>query len=760
MEKQSFDITGMSCAACSARVEKAALGVAGVEAAAVNLLKNSMELSYDGQPATVEAVCAAIEQAGYGARPRGGQAPGGGAAPAAASGQVAAEAQRKLMLQRLVLSIAFTLPLFYLSMGHMLGWPLPQVLAGEGAVMTLGLAELILLLPVLALNRRFFFNGFKTLAHGTPTMDTLIALGAAASTLYGVAALFRMSVALGAGDMHTAHEAAMDLYFESAAMILTLISLGKYFEARAKGRTADAVTSLMDLAPKTAWLVGEDGQLEEVALERVQAGDVLAVKAGQSVPADGRVLEGAAAVDESALTGESVPVEKGPGAQVTGGTVSTSGYFTMLVEQVGEDTVLAQIVRLVDEATSGKPPIQRIADKISGIFVPAVIVVAAGVFALWLLISGGDVSRALNYAISVLVISCPCAMGLATPTAIMVGMGCGARQGILIKSAEALETAHGIEWVVLDKTGTVTEGRPRVSCVECAPGVEEEELLTVAAAIEAKSEHPLARAVCEHAQQRGIERLAVQGFEQLPGRGLRARFAGQELLAGNAALMEEHGIQLGALAQHAEELAENGATPLFFAYAGRAAGLIGAADAVKETSPAAVAKLHAMGIKTLMLTGDNERTAQRIAAQVGIDRVVAGVLPAQKEEQVRMLGEGACVAMVGDGVNDAPALARADVGIAIGAGTDVAIESASVVLMRSELTGVPAAIELSRATLRTIKQNLFWALVYNVVCIPVAAGVLAPWGIALSPMLAAAAMSCSSLCVVGNALRLRSWRPS
>ncbi|MGN0072673.1 MAG: heavy metal translocating P-type ATPase [Coriobacteriales bacterium] len=762
MEKMSFDVSGMSCAACSARVEKAALGVEGVQAASVNLLKNSMELSYDGSPATVSAVCAAVEAAGYGARPRGAASPGQPAATSDAGPAPNATAanEQKRMLWRLVLSIAFTLPLFYLSMGHMLGWPLPQVLGAHEAVMTRALAEFVLLLPVIALNRRFFTNGFKTLLHGCPTMDTLVALGSAASTVYGVAALFRMSAALGAMHMEEAVQAGMDLYFESAAMILTLISLGKYFEARAKGRTTDAVSSLMDLAPKTAWRVAEDGSVQELPVSSVQVGDVLEVKAGQAVPVDGRVLEGSAAVDESALTGESAPVDKAPGCEVTGATVSVSGYFTMVATRVGEETTLAQIVRLVDEASSTKPPIQRIADKISGVFVPVVIGIAVLVFVVWMVLSAGDVGLALKHAISVLVISCPCAMGLATPTAIMVGMGRGAKQGILIKSAEALEAAHAVEWVVFDKTGTITTGTPQVTGVQAAQGVEEGELLTLVRSVEAKSEHPLAKALCAYAEEKGAEQLAVQAFEQLPGRGLRARCAGQEVLAGNELLMRENSIELGTFAQQGQKAAEQGATPLFFAYAGALAGMAAVADAVKPSGAAAVAQLKAMGMHTLMLTGDNERTAQAVAAQVGVERVVAGVLPAQKEEAVRRLAAQGPVAMVGDGINDAPALARADIGIAIGAGTDVAMDSADMVLMRSDLMDVPAAIQLSRATLRTIKQNLFWALIYNVVCIPVAAGVLAPWGIGLDPMIAAAAMSCSSICVVTNALRLRTWKPS
>ena len=754
--KQTFDVTGMTCSACSGRVEGAANSVPGVEQAVVNLLKNSMDVEYDGEPATLKAISAAVEKAGYGAIPR---MAGNAAAPvAAASPENLAAKEAAQVKMRLTVSFCFTIPLFYLSMGHMFGWPLPRIFLGMQNLMTFALTQFLLLLPVIFVNFKFFRVGFKTLAHGSPTMDTLIALGSTASTLYGVAALYRIGIGLGAGDMTAAHAAGMDLYFESAAMILTLITLGKYFEARAKGRTTDAITSLMDLAPKTALLVGEDGAEVEVPVEQVQVGDVLAVRAGMGVPVDGVVLSGNGTIDESALTGESVPVEKGPGAQVVGATVNTSGYFTMQAKRVGADTALAQIISLVDDATSSKAPIQRIADKISGIFVPVVIVVALVVFAVWMLIAG-NLSDALNHAISVLVISCPCALGLATPTAIMVGTGRGAKSGILIKSAEILESAHDIKTVVLDKTGTITKGVPEVTDVIAAKGVEEEELLQLAVAIEAKSEHPLACAICDYAQQNGIKALAVQQFQQIPGGGLKARFAGEEVLAGNGRLMKDAGVDTGALASLEMDLASSGKTPLYFAYAGSLAGIMALADTVKPTSAAAIKSLREEGITTVMLTGDNEATAQAIAAQVGVDQVIAGVLPQEKEAHVRAFAQQGKVAMVGDGVNDAPALARADVGIAIGAGTDIAMESADIVLMNNGLEDVAGAIDLSRATLRNIKQNLFWALFYNVICIPVAAGVLSPLGITLNPMIAAAAMSCSSICVVSNALRLRNWKP-
>lgn len=758
MTTQVFRITGMTCAACSARVEKAASGVPGVSSATVNLLKNSMRLEYDGAPATVASVCSAVEKAGYGALTL--DADTRQAVPQRKGPQGAADTARqdaKRMRMRLVTSFVFVIPLFYLSMGHMLGWPLPGCFLGHESMMTLALTEFLLLLPILAVNHRCFAMGFSTLLHGAPTMDSLVALGSAASTLYSVAGMYRMGIALGNGDIDAAHAAMMDLYFEGAGVILALITLGKYFESRAKSHTTDAVADLIDLAPKTARRMCEGGDFEEVDAASLQVGDILEVRSGDAIPVDGIVREGVAAVDESALTGESVPVDKSVGDAVTGATLCTSGYLTMEALKVGQDTALAQIIALVDSATGTKPPIQRIADKISSIFVPAVIAVAALVFAVWIAIGGG-VGQAVNHAISVLVVSCPCAMGLATPTAIMVGMGRGAKRGILIKDAPTLENAHDVRTVVLDKTGTITQGAPQVTDMIAAEGVAEEELLMLAYAIEAKSEHPLGKALCEYASGRGIERLAVQEFIQVQGRGLQARFAGAEVLAGNGAFMADRGIDIGSFGEDANELAEAGKTPLFFAYGGRFAGMFALADVVKPGSAHAIAKLKRMGVATVMLTGDNEVTARAVAAQVEVDRVLAGVMPQDKEAEIRHLQQQGKVAMVGDGINDAPALARADVGIAIGAGTDIAMESADMVLMRSDLEDVPAAFDLSRATLRNIKQNLFWALIYNVVCIPIAAGVLAPVGVSLNPMIAAAAMSCSSICVVCNALRLSRWK--
>ena len=759
MATQVFDVTGMTCAACSARVEKATGAVPGVEKAVVNLLKNSMEVTYSGDESVLAAISEAVDKAGYGATPRVKRGAAAQAAPAGPTPAQRAQVEAKHVRMRLIVSFIFTIPLFYLDMGHMYGWPLPSVFTGHANMMTFGLTQFLLVIPVVAVNFKFFRNGFKGLVHKSPNMDTLVALGSAASLLYSIAALYRIGYALGHGDMDGAHAAAMDLYFESAGMILTLITLGKYFEARAKGRTTDAIASLMNLAPKTALLVGDDGVEREVPVEQVQVGDILAVRSGASVPVDGVVVEGAASLDESALTGESVPVDKAAGGELSAGTVAVSGYVRMRATRVGDDTSLAHIIKLVDDATSSKAPIQRIADRISGVFVPAVISVAVLVFVIWLIASGMDVTKAVVHGISVLVISCPCALGLATPTAIMVGTGRGAKQGILIKSAETLENAHDVSCVVFDKTGTITKGAPEVTDVVAAPGMDEADLLTLALSIEAPSEHPLARAVVKHVEALATDRLPVKDWGQVPGQGISCRTDGEAALAGNARMMEANGIALGDLATRAEELSEEGKTPLFFAFAGQLVGLIALADTVKPTSAAAIAELRAMGIKAVMLTGDNERTAAAIQRQVGVDEVVAGVLPQGKEAEIRRLQANGKVAMVGDGVNDAPALARADIGIAIGAGTDVAIESADLVLMRSDLLDVPRAIKLSRSTLRNIKQNLFWALFYNVICIPVAAGVLTPLGITLTPDFAAFAMSCSSICVVSNALRLRAWKP-
>ena len=759
--RETFDIQGMTCAACSARVQRAASDVPGVTEANVNLLKNSMELDFDGTDATAAAVVAAIEGAGYGALRRSAAGRGGAGASAPAPGELARKAADE-KLHQLVVSLVFSVPLFYVAMGPMFGWPEVPGLDGMDNMMAAALTQLLLCVPILLVNRHYFVTGFKTLWHRAPNMDTLIALGSAASFAYSVVSLYRMAWAFGAMDMTTAHEAMHGLYLDSAGMILALIDLGKYFEARAKGKTCDAIAALMDLAPKTATVV-RDGVEVSVPTEDVRAGERVIVRAGQSVPVDGVVLEGSASIDESAITGEPVPVEKGVGDRVTAATVSGRGWIAVEATAVGEDTTLAGIIRLVDEATSSKAPIERMADKIAGVFVPVVMAIAAVAFVAWMAISG-DFATALNHAISILVISCPCALGLATPTAIMVGTGRGAANGVLIKSAEALETACSVDYVVLDKTGTVTAGRPRVTDVELAAGVCEAELVRVAAALERKSEHPLAEAVCAYADEShpGVDGGAcVEGFEQEAGGGLAGTVDGRRVLAGNARLMEKNGVCLGAFAQRADALAAEAKTPLFFAADGRVLGLVAVADPVKPTSAEAVSRLRALGAKTLLLTGDARLTAEAVARKVGIDEVVAGVLPSQKELRVRELQRaGHRVAMVGDGINDAPALARADVGIAIGAGTDVAIGSADVVLMRSDPADVALAMELSRATMRNIRQNLFWALFYNSICIPVAAGVLVPWGITLNPMIGAAAMGFSSVFVVGNALRLRTWKPS
>ncbi len=766
--KDTFDITGMTCAACQARVTKSASAVPGVSEADVNLLKNSMVLDYDGRPETAAAVCAAIEKAGYGAKMRsaGGAAADGKAGRATPTREditSVAEAAAKDKLHRLIVSAVFAIPLSYLCMGDMLGlWPIPPFLSGMENMMLLALVELVLLVPVLVANRSIFANGFKTLAHLSPNMDALIALGAGMSTLVSLVAVFQMAYWSGHGDVEQVHAAMQGTYFDSAGMILTLILLGKYFEARSKCRTTDAITALMDLAPKTA-TVERDGAEATIPTEDVRVGDVLVVRAGESVPVDGLVLEGTAAVDESAITGESVPVEKTAGSKVTGATVSNSGWFRMRAEAVGDDTALAGIIRLVDEATSSKAPIERLADRIAGVFVPAVIAIAVVVFIVWM-IAARDFATALNHAISVLVISCPCALGLATPTAIMVGTGRGAKQGILVKSAESLETACSVGVAVLDKTGTITQGTPQVTDVELAAGTTTGDLFALAGAVERKSEHPLAGAICAYADENFAgagEALQVDKFSQVAGGGLRAEIAGQTVLAGNARLMADEGVDLGALGEAGERASEQAKTPIYFARAGRALGMVAVADVVKPTSADAIARLREMGVRTLMLTGDNAKTARAVAAQVGVDEAVAGVLPAQKERKVRELqGQGLKVAMVGDGINDAPALARADVGIAIGAGTDVAMSSADVVLMHSDPADVATAIELSRATMRNIRQNLFWALFYNVLCIPIAAGVFSPLGLTINPVISAAAMGFSSVFVVTNALRLRRWKPS
>lgn len=747
--KQRFDVTGMTCSACSAHVEKAVRGC-GVQGVSVNLLQNSMTVDYDESRLTSDAIIQAVEDAGYGASVHG--------AVVSARAAVPNEGEREAKAARLRLkvSVAFLIPLMYVSMGHMMGLPLPSFLHGTENALAFAFTQLLLVLPILYVNRKFYINGFKSLAKGAPTMDTLIAIGSGAAMLYGIYAIYCIGWGLGHGDWDLVNRYSMDLYFESAGTILTLITVGKMLEARSKGRTSDAVARLMDLAPKTALLL-RDGVETEIPLEDVRPGDILIVKAGAAVPVDGKVLEGTAAVDEAAFTGESMPVEKKAGDSLTGGTVSKSGWMKMEAARVGADTALAQIIRLVEEANATKAPIARLADRVSAVFVPAVIGIAVLASAVWLL-AGQTLEFALSIGISVLVISCPCALGLATPTAIMVGTGKGAENGILFKTAESLETIHAVDTVVLDKTGTVTQGRPEVTALCPAPGVEEQELLLLAASLEQRSDHPLSLAVREKAK--GMSLLDAENFATEEGRGVSALLGGRRVIGGNRRMMAEHGIPLGGLEAKADELAEAGCTPLFFAQEEQLLGLIAVADVVKPTSHEAVRELRALGVDVVMLTGDNRRTAAAIGRELEIPHVVAEVLPQDKEREVRRLQEqGRKVAMIGDGVNDAPALARADVGVAIGAGTDVAIESADVVLMKSDLLDAVSAIQLGRAVIRNIKENLFWAFFYNSIGIPVAAGVFFTlWGLKLNPMIGAAAMSLSSVCVVSNALRLRFFR--
>ena len=755
LKKETYDVTGMSCAACSSRVEKAVARQSGVQQVSVNLLKNSMVVEYDESVLSSAQIVAAVEQAGYGASPH--EKPGA-AVPAAQSGKQgglsAAQEAYRGMKRRLALSLVFTVPLFYLSMGHMMGWLLPGCFLGMENALVFAFTQFLLLIPIVFINRQYYIGGCKALIQRAPNMDSLIALGSGAAILYGIFAIYKIGIGFGRMDMDTVHTYMMELYFESAGTILTLITMGKTMEARAKGKTSEAITKLMDLAPKTA-TVERDGTEFVIPAAEVQPGDVLIVKAGESVPVDGVVLEGASTVDESALTGESIPVEKQAGDTVIGATINKSGYFKMRATKVGDDTALSQIVRLVDEATSSKAPIAKLADKVSGVFVPVVITIAVIATCAWLL-TGHSVEFSLSVGISVLVISCPCALGLATPTAIMVGTGRGAVNGILIKSAEALETTHSVNTVVLDKTGTITQGKPVVTDVVDG-GIGRDKLLSVAASLEKLSEHPLSEAIVAEAEKESLTFLSVDKFEQIPGQGIRGEVEGQLCLAGNRRMMEANHIEGSALLAQGEALAEDGKTPLYFALNGKLIGLIAVADIVKPTSAQAIAELSNMGIEVVMLTGDNAKTAEAIRRQVGVDRVVAEVLPQDKEREIRRLQEsGKKVAMVGDGINDAPALARADVGIAIGAGTDVAIESADIVLMRSDLLDVSTAVQLSRAVIRNIKQNLFWAFFYNAIGIPIAAGVFYPaFHLKMNPMLGALAMSFSSVFVVSNALRLR-----
>ena len=749
--KQTFNVSGMTCSACSAHVEKAVCRLDGVAEVNVSLLTNSMQVTYDEDAASSEAIIAAVKNSGYGASlPQA----AGTAAPAVRQEDVMA-GELAQMKHRMVWSFAFLIPLFYISMGHMMGAPLPGFLTGMDNALAFAFTQLLLTLPIMYLNDKYYKVGFKTLFRGAPNMDSLIAVGSMAAVAYGVFAIYQIGFGLGHGDGDLVAKYHMDLYFESAGMILTLITLGKFLETRSKGKTSQAITRLMDLAPKTARVLREGGEME-IPVEEVLVGDRIVVRPGQAIPVDGTVVEGASAVDESALTGESLPVDKGPGDKVAAASINKSGSFVFEATRVGQDTTLAQMIRLVEEASSSKAPIAKLADKVAGVFVPVVMVIAAVTALVWLAVTRSP-EQALTAGVAVLVISCPCALGLATPVAIMVGTGKGAENGILVKSAEALETLHAIDTVVLDKTGTLTQGRPQVTDILPAGGVTESALLGLAACLEAPSEHPLGAAIVEEAGARGLPRQPVERFAAVHGRGVEAVLGGRRCLAGNRAMMEEAGVDLSAWEDRAQALAAQGKTPLYFAKDTSLLGLIAVADTPKPTSRDAVAAFRSLGIDVIMLTGDNRRTAGAIGAQLGVTEVMAEVLPQDKERKVSELqSQGRKVAMVGDGINDAPALARADVGLAIGAGTDVAIESADIVLMKSDLLDAAAAVELSRATIRNIKENLFWAFFYNSLGIPLAAGVFFPLlGWQLNPMFAAAAMSLSSVCVVSNALRLR-----
>lgn len=776
MAQEKFDVGGMTCAACQAHVDRAVNKLDGVQSVAVNLLAGSMLVDYDPAQVSPDDICIAVDRAGYSASPVGtgtdaanssGNAQARSGAAHMESPTKKLEATASAMRTRLIISIIFLIPLFYIGMGHMLGWPLPGIFTDHIHSMTLALTELVLLIPIVYVNDAYFINGFKSLVHGAPTMDALIAVGATASIAWSLYAMFIMADQLATGQVHEAMMTSMDnLYFESAGTILSLVTVGKYLETRSKSKTGGAIEALIDLAPKTATVVADDGTETTVDVDSILPGQVLRVRPGESIPVDGVVLEGASAVDESALTGESIPVEKTVGDTVNAATVNRTGSFTFRATRVGADTSLAKIIQLVEDANATKAPIARLADKVAGVFVPVVFVISAVTFVAWMALTG-NINEALTSAVAVLVISCPCALGLATPVAIMVGTGKGAEMGILFKSAEALENLRSVGTVVLDKTGTVTRGKPAVTDIVVAaradgsPAMSEKALLKLAAALERSSEHPLAEAIMAECEARGIVARMVEDFTAVPGRGVTAREGQNVIAAGNVRLMDELGVTVPA--DLAEQFAAEGKTPLFFAKNGELAGTIAVADEVKETSAEAIAALRKLGVDVRMLTGDNRVTAEAIARRVGLssEQVIADVLPADKEHHVRELQDaGSKVAMVGDGINDSPALARADVGLAIGTGADIAKEGADVVLMRSDLMDVARAIELSRATIRNIKQDLFWALFYNGIGIPLAAGVFFPLtGWQLSPMFGAAAMSLSSVCVVSNALRLKSFKP-
>ena len=762
--KEKFDVTGMTCSACSSRVEKCVSKLEGVDEVSVNLLTNSMQVKYDEKIIKEQGIIDAVVHAGYGASPAENDNGFGSSVLAEHSeGNTGSPGEKRknpvqehleYMKKRTFWSFVFLIPLMYVSMGHMIGAPLPGFLHGTVNAVAFAMTQFLLCLPVLYINRKYFTKGFSTLFHGAPNMDTLIAVGSAASLVYGIFAIYRMGYGLGVQDMELVERYLHDLYFESAVMILALINIGKYLEARSKGKTSQAIEKLMDMAPKTAF-VERDGMVVEIPAEEILPGDILQVKPGSSVPADGVILEGSTSIDQAAITGESIPVQKNTGDAVIAATMNKAGFFRMRATKVGKDTTFAQIIRLVEDASASKAPIAKMADKIAGVFVPVVMAIALITGIAWV-IAGAEFEFALSCAISVLVISCPCALGLATPVAIMVGTGKGAENGILIKSGEALEVTHSIQSVVLDKTGTITQGTPKVTDIQ-AFGVDKQELLKIAGALEKKSEHPLAEAVLEKAKEEQLTLPEVQEFQAVPGKGIQGKIQGILYYAGNLKFMEEQKMDISKVQPQVERLAEEGKTPLIFAKEQQVLGILAAADLVKPTSAQAIRELKKLGIQVIMLTGDNERTAKAIQKQLALDTVIAEVLPQDKEREVAKLqAEGKTVAMVGDGINDAPALARADVGIAIGAGTDVAIESADIVLMKNDLLDVVTAVGLSKAVIRNIKENLFWAFFYNACGIPLAAGLLYPmFGLKLSPMFGAAAMSLSSLFVVSNALRLR-----
>ena len=746
---EQYTVTGMSCAACSARVEKAVSKVEGVTSCSVSLLTNSMGVEGSASP---EAIIKAVEDAGYGASPKSSAREHHSSMDMAAAEEALKDKDTPLLKKRLITSLVFLLVLMYFSMGHMMwGWPLPTVLQDNHVAM--GLIQMLLTIAIMVINQKFFISGFKSLAHKAPNMDTLVALGATAAFVYSTYALFAMTDAQVRGDMDGVMAYMHEFYFESAAMILTLITVGKMLEAHSKGKTTDALKGLMKLAPKTAVVI-RNGEEVEVPVDEVSKGDIFAVRPGENIPVDGIVLEGNSAVNESALTGESIPVDKAVGDKVSAATQNQSGYIRCEATRVGEDTTLSQIIQMVSDAAATKAPIAKVADKVSGVFVPAVITIAVITTLIWLL-AGESFGFALARGISVLVISCPCALGLATPVAIMVGNGVGAKNGIMFKTAVSLEEAGKVEIVALDKTGTITSGKPKVTDMIPAEGISQEELLRLAYALESRSEHPLARAIVDYAKEKGVQASEVTDFEALTGNGVQTKLNGSRLLGGSFKFMKSQLSIPGSAQSQYEKLAGDGKTPLFFAKENQFLGIIAVADVIKEDSPQAVRELQNMGIRVVMLTGDNERTAKAIGAQAGVDEVIAGVLPDGKESVIRKLKEQGKVAMVGDGINDAPALTRADMGIAIGAGTDIAIDAADVVLMKSRLSDVPAAIRLSRAALHNIHENLFWAFAYNVIGIPLAAGIWIPlFGWQLNPMYGAAAMSLSSFCVVTNALRL------